>query len=78
MKICIGWAGRIGILSMHAPLLKESVMAPSDRHLLKNIGIALMIKMLVLFGIWSIWIKGNHVAVNADSASTHLLSQPQH
>jgi len=49
-------------------------MKRQDRKLLHEILVVLAIKILLLYGIWSIWIAGEHVAVTPHSAMDHMLA----
>lgn len=49
-------------------------MTPRDRQLRKEIVIVLVIKLCLLYAIWSLWIAHRQVAVNPQSAADHLLS----
>ena len=51
-------------------------MKLNDRKLVKEIVIVLIIKIILLYGIWFYWIAGKTVKVDAESAASHLLSTP--
>jgi len=46
----------------------------NDRKLIKDIGIVLIIKLILLYGIWYYWVSGDVVKVDASSAAQHLIS----
>ena len=58
------------------PILKweGAVMKRQDRKLLHEILIVLVIKLILLYGIWSLWIADRHVAVTPHSTMDHLLA----
>jgi hypothetical protein len=49
-------------------------MKLADRKLVKEISIVLLIKLILLYGIWYYWISGHDVKVDQDSAAAHILS----
>jgi hypothetical protein len=49
-------------------------MTPRDRQLTKEVLIVLIIKLCLLYGIWSLWIAHRQVTVSPQSAADHLLS----
>lgn len=51
-------------------------MKPNDRRLLKEISIVLVIKLILLYGIWFYWISGNAIKVDPRSTAQHILSTP--
>jgi predicted negative regulator of RcsB-dependent stress response len=51
-------------------------MKLNDRKLVIELGIVLIIKVILLYGIWVYWIAGKSVKVDASSAASHILSTP--
>jgi uncharacterized SAM-binding protein YcdF (DUF218 family) len=49
-------------------------MKLADRKLVKEISVVLIIKLILLYGIWYYWISGRDVKVDQDSAAAHILS----
>ncbi|WP_162818253.1 cytochrome oxidase putative small subunit CydP [Aquirhabdus parva] len=49
-------------------------MKRQDRKLLHEILIVLAIKLILLYGIWSLWVADRHVAVTPHSTMDHLLA----
>ncbi len=49
-------------------------MKRQDRKLLHEILIVLAIKIVLLYGIWSLWIADRHVTVTPHSAIDHMLA----
>lgn len=49
-------------------------MKLSDQKLVKDIVIVLIIKLILLYGIWYFWIADRAVKVDASSAAAHMLS----
>lgn len=49
-------------------------MKPNDRKLLKEISVVLVVKLILLYGIWYYWISGNAIKVDSSSAAEHVLS----
>ncbi|MDE2421605.1 MAG: hypothetical protein KGO49_10570 [Gammaproteobacteria bacterium] len=49
-------------------------MKANDQKLIKDIVIVLIIKLILLYGIWFYWVSGRTVKVDASSAATHMLS----
>jgi hypothetical protein len=49
-------------------------MKLADRKLVKEISIVLIVKLILLYGIWYYWISGHDVKVDQDSAAAHILS----
>lgn len=47
----------------------------NDRKLVKDIGIVLIIKLILLYGIWYYWVSGAAVKVDASTAAQHLISE---
>lgn len=49
-------------------------MKLSDRKLVKEIVLVLILKLILLYGIWFYWVAGRAVKVDASSAAVHMLS----
>ncbi len=49
-------------------------MKANDRKLVKDIVLVLIIKLILLYGIWYFWIADHAVKVDASSAAAHMLS----
>ncbi len=51
-------------------------MSPSDRTLVKKLGIALVIKLVALVVLWFVFIRDAHVDVDAPQTAAHLVNAP--
>lgn len=47
-------------------------MTPSDRRLLRHLTTAVVIKLIVLTGLWWLFIRDAHVPVDTDRIEQHL------
>lgn len=48
-------------------------MTPQDKTLVKKLTLALLVKLVVLFGLWWGFVREQRVAVDAQTAATQLL-----
>lgn len=44
-----------------------------DRSLVRKLAVVLVLKLVLLTGLWWGFVRDQRVAVNADAATTHLL-----
>ena len=51
-------------------------MTPQDKTLVKKLTLALLVKLVVLFGLWWGFVREQRVAVDAQTAATQLLGAP--
>ncbi len=49
-------------------------MKANDRKLVKEIIAVLIIKLILLYGIWYFWVADRAVKVDASTAAEHMLS----